>query len=355
MNESASRELIEFFNPPQWTTGHICLEDGLFLSDFIAKGLKTPVIEIGVASGWSSAVLLHCLRCNPPELLDERWLHSYDVGQWCYFDPNRRVGAAVEEVIPEQAHRWKLHVGNAIDAGLHLRGEDVEVAFIDADHRHPWPTLDLIALLPALAPGAWVALHDINLPEITTREDWKTYGPKHLFERWPWEKRLSDGVQRNTGAVKVPEDHCEVRSFCETVLSLPWETSVLKSIPEQLGLQVHEGYRIRSAFDWEIFARRIQTMASGDRPLLIWGAGSAGRKAIRSKEVLRTHAKAFIDSSSEKQGRHLEGLPILSPAHLHSFQPKPYVVITSQFANQIVSHLEGIGYRAEADFLVMEL
>ena len=234
MERADDRSLSDFFRPPGWVSGHISLEDAGFLEEMINNGVTKPVIEIGVASGWSSAALLHLLRRKPPTSAPEIWLNSYDIGEWCYFDNSRRVGAAVAEIVPELAHRWKLHLGNAMDAGNQFRGLEADLAFIDADHRHPWATFDLLAVLPALAPNAWVALHDINLPVFATNPEWLVFGPKHLYDLWPWEKRSVNGSLNNIGAVRVPPDHVMVREFCEKVLALPWETSVPKNMARSL-------------------------------------------------------------------------------------------------------------------------
>ncbi len=233
-NESASKHLAAFPTAPKWVTGMISGEDASLLSELVDAGVTQPVVEVGVASGWSSAILLHLLKRKPPTCGADTWLYSYDIGQRCYFDPARRVGEAVDEVVPELARHWKLQVGDARAAGRQLKGRGIDLAFIDANHEHPWPTFDLLALLPALAPDAWVALHDISLPLFASKPEWRVYGPKHLYDHWPWKKRSVRGQLNNIGAIQVPGDHVKVREFCKTVLALPWESGVPEDLQREL-------------------------------------------------------------------------------------------------------------------------
>jgi hypothetical protein len=355
MKPETRTELLEFFRPPAWTTGHISLDDAGLLAELIEGRIERPMLEIGVASGWSSAVLLHLLQRHPPRSEGPVWLHSYDVGEWCYFDQSRRVGAAVAEVVPSLAGHWRLHVGNAIDAGMQHRDNPVDLAFVDADHRHPWATIDLLALLPALAPNAWVALHDINLPLVAPKAEWRVYGPKNLFDLWPWEKRVAAGEQRNIGAVRVPADHEEVRRFCATVLERPWETSLPAAIIASVGLAEMPGYRIDSDPECHGLARRLHDLVTGGRPVFLWGAGGAGRAFLKKQVAVRSLASAFIDSSVAKHGTKVEGLPIVSPEAWSVQRPRPFVLVTSQFSAEIVRELETRGAKTESDYLVMPI
>lgn len=239
MTEETKTKLEAFYNRrPDWLSGCISGEDATLFADFIDEGVKGPMIEIGVASGWSSAVLLHLFNNNPP--CDGTWLYSYDVIDYCYFDKNRPMGSAVDEMAPELKEHWDLRIGNALKACQDHAGNPVSFAFIDADHRHPYATVDLLALLPVLKPDAWVVLHDVNLPNITTVKEWQVYGPKYLYDAWPWQKRLVRGAQNNIGAVQVPGDHQAVRDFCITLLGKEWEAVVPDSLIEQLGLLAHK-------------------------------------------------------------------------------------------------------------------
>lgn len=218
---------------PDWIEGYISFNDALFLSEMLQKHPQgSPIVEIGVASGCSSALLLQMLSCSPPS--GGVWLHSYDISRTCYFDRNRATGEAVAEMVPTFEKHWQFHLGSAQDLGASFAPASVHFAFVDGAHSHPWPTLDFFAILPYLASNAWVALHDINLPAITDNPKWKMHGPKYIYDAWPWDKRISNREHKNIGAVCVPGNHSEVIAFLKTCMECKWESR----IPEELLLQV---------------------------------------------------------------------------------------------------------------------
>ncbi len=354
MKPESESALSHFFKPPAWTTGHISLEDAALLAELIEGRPKGPVVEIGVASGWSSAVLLHLLSRESDS--EQVWLHSYDVSDRCYFDPSRQVGEAVGEVVPALVPHWRLHLGDAEEAMRQHRSNPVELAFIDADHRHPWPTLDLLALLPALAPDAWVALHDINLPAISTKPEWRVFGPKHLFDLWPWEKRVAAGSQRNIGAVRVPSDHAAVHRFCSEVLERAWETAVGAALLDRLGVPaaVRQVPPTAAACPLEL-ARHVTAAQMQNRAVIIWGAGGGGRACLAALLDRGVLPDAFVDRDEAKHGRLIDGVPVRALSALTDGRARPFVIVASMHVAEIEAELQRLGFVAPADFARFEI
>lgn len=252
------RVLAERYDQPMWAAGSISMLDAMFLFD-VVRGLRPrKVIEVGVAGGASSAVLLMGLADARVPLVDasgEEALQSFELHPFCYFDRSKAVGCVARELVPELARGWKLHVrGTAREAGLMFAGRGVELAFIDADHRHPAPTADLLWLLPAMAPGAWVVLHDVDLPNVAAaherrtgeKVDWHQRGAKELFEGWPWEKiRGGRGIglvggetpigAANIGAIRIPEGGVKVEDL-KGVIGKQWEMEVQGEMKRVLGV-----------------------------------------------------------------------------------------------------------------------
>lgn len=190
---------------PDWCTGHIDASDAVFLTRLYAEVCPAVTIEIGIASGVSSAVLASAAaEHGPPGAI----VRSYDADLACYHARDRRVGSAAPALCPCHLGHLELHA--PADAGVAAAAhaaESVCFAFLDADHRHPAPTLDLLDLLPALAPGAWVALHDVELPDLPWAPSPAETGPRRLFRAWPFEKRQAEGrgpAERNIAAVRLP-------------------------------------------------------------------------------------------------------------------------------------------------------
>lgn len=243
----AVRRVADRYDPPAWTQGKIGLGDALFLYDLVRCIEPARIIELGTASGASSALLLLALHDLGRPLRDEcneARLHSFDISPWCYFDKDRPVGSAVMEMTPELRHGLKLHpFERAPDAARLFAPNPVPFAFLDANHCHPWPIADVLALQPALAPGAWVAVHDIELPRMARgyeeatgqKVDWHQKGVQVLFEHWPFEKIRGVGEAFNIGAIRMPEKRILTAEDFRGALDIPWESAPSDDLAAQLG------------------------------------------------------------------------------------------------------------------------
>jgi predicted O-methyltransferase YrrM len=245
-DRAAMRRVAERYDPPPWAAGCTSLHDAMFLYDLVRGIRPRRVIELGVASGASTALLLGALA--DAGLSQEGSLQSFELHPFCYFDRSKPVGCLVEELAPDLARAWKLHIrATARNAGHMFQHDRVTFAFIDADHRHPAPTADLLWLLPSLAPGAWVALHDIDLPNVALAHErrtgdkvnWHERGAKELFDGWPWEKIRGGTIGEhcggtNIGAICVPEGvhAADLRHIVESA----WEVEPDREMRKVLGL-----------------------------------------------------------------------------------------------------------------------
>ena len=169
-------------------------------------------------------------------------LLGFDIGKQCYFDATRRVGSAIREMVPELADNVILCLGEGASRVKHYCAPgSLTFVFIDGDHRHPHATLDVLALLPVLAPRVWVLLHDISLPDITDDPECQIYGPKHLFDQWPGEKLAAENYQEpqnppNIGAIRMPDDPWTSRGYLIKLLELPWECDLPDDYLNEMGL-----------------------------------------------------------------------------------------------------------------------
>ena len=102
-------------------------------------------------------------------------------------------------------------------------------SLIDADHRHPWPVLDVLRLAPYVEPRGWIVLHDIQLGSHGQAEraagkplDAGTpYGAEWLFERWPFRKIRSFHI----GAIELPVRNDALIPFALDLMDQPFEVS----------------------------------------------------------------------------------------------------------------------------------
>ncbi len=248
ISAEARAAIDEMYHPPEWVTGNVNSDDAVFLYEMILREKPDRIAEVGTASGVSTSVLLHAMaemRRREGKSVDCMNVFAFDLMKQCYFDEKKRVGEAVREMVPELAENALLCLGEgAARVRRYFRKGALSFAFIDGDHRHPHATLDLIAILPVLAPRAWVAFHDIHLPDITDNPDWKVYGPQHVINHWSGEKMTAPPGQGNSlpnmGAVRVPEDPEACRPELIEMLQLPWEENVNDAYLRGIGVEPRE-------------------------------------------------------------------------------------------------------------------
>lgn len=104
------------------------------------------LVEIGCLHGWSTSWLLRALRDN-----GQGTLHSFD-----------RIDAARRWVPPDLSEgRWQFTEGDVRERVAELPG-DIGYLFLDAAHSARFARWYLRTLLPRLAPGTVVSVHDVH-------------------------------------------------------------------------------------------------------------------------------------------------------------------------------------------------
>jgi predicted O-methyltransferase YrrM len=212
--------LRKMFQPPQWALGHVSASDAAFLHEMVAALEPETVVELGVASGCSSAVILHALDRLPEA--ERRVLHSCDTRATCYFDQAYPTGQACREMYPVPRAQWRTAFdSDARRLAERLTPASVDFTFIDANHSHPFPLVDLLQVTAFAKPGSWIVLHDIDLP--IRHPQFQTYGPRWLFHQWPFNKLKAFDRWASIGAVQLPDDPSRLVPMALALLEKPWE------------------------------------------------------------------------------------------------------------------------------------
>jgi predicted O-methyltransferase YrrM len=220
-------EFLRGIDNRQIDQGRIGVSDCLFLTAFVSVLAPPRVVEIGTLGGFSAAIIAATLRRQHGEEGAAR-VDTIDNSAQCLIDETRSTGFEIVESFSELASMIRLHIphDSSIVSELAERDE-LELVFIDADHRHPMPLLDLLRLAPYLKPGGWVLLHDTRLGTMGREASknsqtscWVTaYGPEWLFDYWPFRK-ISGG---NIGAIQLPDDKSALIPFALRLMSIPFE------------------------------------------------------------------------------------------------------------------------------------
>jgi predicted O-methyltransferase YrrM len=209
--------------------GTIGPADYLFLTAFVSILAPRRVVEIGTLTGFSAGVIAAALARQHGQD-GTSWVDTIDNHAECAIDRKRRTGFEIAEFFSDIASMIRLYTPrDATFVAQLAKRAGLELAFIDADHRHPLPLLDLLRLAPYMQSTAWILLHDIQLGTMTRKTleaGRKTafepvYGAEWLFNRWPFRK-ISRG---NIGAVQLPENKTALLPFALRMMSIQFETA----------------------------------------------------------------------------------------------------------------------------------
>ncbi|HEV2805220.1 MAG TPA: class I SAM-dependent methyltransferase [Chthoniobacterales bacterium] len=188
--------------------GGIGSRDYFFLTCLVSILAPRRVLEIGTLTGFSTAIIAAAIY-RQHGAQSGIAVDTIDSHTQCSIDETRPIGFEIPELIPDLVSTVRVHTGRESDLVREIaRPGQYGLAFIDADHRHPWPLLDVLRLAPYLQPGGWIALHDIQLgtygkAELAAGNKLQAgapYGAEWLFERWPFRKIRSFHI----GAIELP-------------------------------------------------------------------------------------------------------------------------------------------------------
>jgi predicted O-methyltransferase YrrM len=210
--------------------GTIALREYLFLNAFTSILAPERAIEIGTLAGFSAAIIAAALHRRHPHQKGVL-VETIDRNTHSVVDADKPVGFQIPDIIPDFADAvWVRAPADSAAIRELARRDELEMIFIDADHQHPRPLLDLLRAAPYVQSGGWILLHDIKLGTIgrTSAEvDRKlrraaSFGAEWLFAFWPFRK-IAGG---NIGAVQIPPRKAAIVPTALRLMKLPFEMKV---------------------------------------------------------------------------------------------------------------------------------
>lgn len=200
--------IVKIPKRPKWvSTGTLTISQAQVLVEAMEAGKATNVVEIGTASGYSTAVFASALQNSGRD-----WrLDTVDCSEKCYFDETKHVGQCIEELVKDTSRIFIHTPCTSLNIHEIFSGRSIDFAYIDGSHSSPWAAIDLLALLPNLREDALVAIDDIILPfrkgyshQNASRDLFRAWkGPKWVDDRAPnlGLMHLSDKTQAASDAV----------------------------------------------------------------------------------------------------------------------------------------------------------
>jgi cephalosporin hydroxylase len=228
----------EFFSPCYDGVfgGQITAGDGISIMAFMAAIRPVAMIEIGVASGFSSAWILQTAK-KLGLLSRRKYLFSFDLV--AKTAAGLETGSFARSQFPQLIHHWHL---NTEVTSLDLIRSDQRyipdyvragptVAFIDGAHSHPWPLVDIIAMRNLLPKGSWLVLQDAQMMErwiadvviFQVASPAPIRGVNLVVTLWPGLKQIGMGLNYNTTAICLDISDKDFETFVRRCMSYPDE------------------------------------------------------------------------------------------------------------------------------------
>lgn len=157
-------------------------------------------------------------------------------------------------------------------------------------------------------------------------------------------KKMHDSIQLRTRI------SMEARRW---VIAYGWS-----SIAERWSEEISKRGLAKPQYQDKLFIKRIGQNDSEEilkresvnKDVYIWGAGSAGENTYLLLEKKAVVLSGFIDSSSQKIGQDLKGIPIFGPEEMSNWN-SPFIIISSTYASEIKEHLKALGKKEYKDYV----
>lgn len=187
------RQLTKIPNEPEMSEF-----ESSFLCGLLKKHRPRKILEVGVAGGGTTAIILQCMAMLGVEDFE---MHSVDYSERFYRDPNYQSGflgnEAKELMGGKIKSKHRFHFGDIAASFMEEIGGGVDFLILDTTHRMPGEVLDFISLLPYLKENAVVVLHDIALNQYCKGADCIATG--QLFSSVTAEKYMNYDASRGGG------------------------------------------------------------------------------------------------------------------------------------------------------------
>lgn len=230
--ENIYRYVHEYFTPTRTGIfgGQITAGDGIAIAAMMERERPERMIEIGIASGYSSAFILF-YASKSGLLSDSTFLTSFDLVSQT--DRGDRTGAFLRSTFPDLLPYWQPYVETT---SIEIMDDPAKyglvptsarmLAFVDGGHNHPWPLMDLASLRRAMPRGSWVLMQDTQMMErwIADCVLFGTICPSPIrgvnlaVSLWPGEKIIGHDVCYNTSALRLDIGDVDFRHMLNSAL-----------------------------------------------------------------------------------------------------------------------------------------
>lgn len=230
--EKYEKNLLDDINSDIENHSEMSYDERCFLNGIIRYFKPKKILEVGVAHGGSSSVILNAIKD-----IENAKLYSIDYKKICYRARNKKSGYIVYEKFAPLADKWELYSGDVAAKYMDLIGSEIDMVLFDTVHSNPGEFLDYLMVLPYLKKNAIVIIHDTICHMWTYKATSGTCGAlfsiirgeKYYIESNNSPNSTSLQIEAdeqlpfsNIGAVKLCDDAIENILDVFWILTFPW-------------------------------------------------------------------------------------------------------------------------------------
>lgn len=219
--------------------GPITAGDAFFIAAYMSAFRPKSMIEVGVCSGVSSAFILYAAHKLGLAKDGKIFLQSIDLLR-LHGEAQHEVGRVVGMNYPSLAQYWELTV-EVTAPTVALQHESLRkkieagtptLAFIDANHMHPWPVVDVMSIAKMLPKDSWILMQDTqvmerwlaNSVELGVPTPKPCRGVNLALSLWPGSKAMGWDMCYNMGALKLDVNSKQIAHYVDNTMTYPSET-----------------------------------------------------------------------------------------------------------------------------------
>jgi predicted O-methyltransferase YrrM len=150
-------KVIDRLDPSYKRVNSMSDQDRYFLNTMLLRSKPKKVLELGVAAGGSSVVMLNALKS-----IGQTRLYSIDCLPYWYREPDKASGFIVDNY-PDLRENWKMYSGGMATKFIDEIGGGIDFILIDTLHCNPGEIFDFLMILPFLDDNATIVFHDTKL------------------------------------------------------------------------------------------------------------------------------------------------------------------------------------------------
>ena len=192
-----------------------------FLNGIIRYFKPKKILEVGIAHGGGSAIILNAIKDFPSsQLISVDYCEKYYGG-----NIDKLSGHLVDEQFAHLKDKWTVYRGGDISRFIEKVGGGIDMLVLDTAHIHPWETLNFLCVLPFMKKDSWVVLHDVSLPYLSGREE--DLACRYLYSHVVSDAKIMPAPESiphfsNIGAFHVIDDTVKYAGNLFESLLCPW-------------------------------------------------------------------------------------------------------------------------------------